>query len=485
MYNLNDPSVLWVSPNAGDNGNGTHENPFGDIQRALADVRPGATIVLMGGVYGRDTTFDISGTVRQPIRIVADRGAEVEIRNACWFFYDVSDCIVSGLTFRDAPYGAVSVIGACARNRFENLRFVNCGTRRATSCTLFFGGSGGTCNVVEGCRFERAAEDGTAARDSTIMSIGLMVSEGDKDGGEPLTDHVFRKNYFVNYDYGILIGTGDAPAGQYSHIVEQNTVERCGTEGILVKCGDTLVRGNVVVRCRNRSITIGAGSGSFIGSNRILDCANGIAVYGDGHTVANNCIVRCGGEAIGVCGASAGTELRAASNIIVENNTCIDNGRNRKNHTARVIGVRIDPGTTSVVRRNLFYGEGIPCAGAGAAVNGTRKTASLIIENISSGQCGTAEGVAAADVAFENGKDDDFTNTSGYGAAGWVLTPDAFDPHGDDIDEADDYRCGHWEIDDTDEERGEPEAETAKSAAEDFEGFMERFYSDKVERTDN
>ena len=86
MYTANDPSVLWVSPNAGDNGNGTHENPFGDIRHALADVRPGATIVLMGGVYGRDTTFDISGTVRQPIRIVADQGAEVEIRNGLLVF---------------------------------------------------------------------------------------------------------------------------------------------------------------------------------------------------------------------------------------------------------------------------------------------------------------------------------------------------------------------------------------------------------------
>jgi hypothetical protein len=482
MQKTNDPAVLWVSPQAGSSGDGTHENPFGDIRRALADVRPGSTIVLMAGVYGRDTTFDISGTIRQPIRIIADRGAGVEVRNACWFFYDVNDCIVSGLTFRGSPFGAVSVIGACARNRFEDLRFVNCGTRGVTACTLFFGGSGGSCNVVENCRFEHAPPRKGTVPDPSAMSIGLMVSEGDNDGGAPLTDHVFRNNYFVNYDYGILIGSGDSPAGQYGHIVEQNTVEQCGTEGILVKCSDTAVRNNLVMRCSNRSITIGAGSGSLIGSNRVLDCAKGIAVRGAGHTVANNCIVRCGSEAVRACGADTVPEQRAASNILVENNTCVDNGQNQKNTAARVAGVRIGPGATAVVRRNLFHGEGMPFA---ADADNKKKTVSLVIENIASGQCLTAEGVAAADVAFEKGKDDDFTNGSGYGAGGWVLTPAAYDPEGDAVDEANDYRCGLGEIDDEDEVSGEPEAETAKSEAEDFEGFMERFYSDIVERNDN
>lgn len=477
MFDTNDPSILWISPSANGSGDGTFENPFGDIERALAIVRPGATIVLMSGHYVRDTTFDISGTPHQPVRIAAEQGADVEIRNACWFFYDVTDLIVSNLTFRDAPTGAVSVIGACSRNRFDNLRFVNCGKRGTASCALFFGGSGGSCNMVENCRFERAVPGTAAARDTSAKSIGLMVSEGDVDGGVPLTDHVLRKNYFVNYDYGILIGAGDAPAGQYGHIVEYNTVEQCRDEGILVKCSDTTVRNNRIVRCRNHSIAIGAGRDSVVESNRILDCGSGILVNGNGHTVANNCIVRCGGHAIRASGASSNPERAAASNLLVESNTCVNCGTVSENR--RVVGVRIDAGATAIVRRNLFSGEGRPYVYTDSAVPDKRIASKLIIENIAAGGCEAMEGAAVAAVAFNNAGSDDFTNDSGFGASGWVLTPETFDPQ---VDEADIKYCenqGVFEVPDD----GEPETDEAAGSTG-FDSFMGRFYSKEPARED-
>jgi hypothetical protein len=419
----------------------------------------------MAGVYGGDRTFDISGIIHEPIRIAAGPGAAAEIRAACWFFYDVSDVIVSGLTFRDAPSGAVSVIGACNRNRFGSLRFIDCGMRDTTSCTLFFGGSGGNCNVVESCRFEHEA-----AGETKTMRVGLMVSEGDGDGGAPITDHVFRKNHFVNYDYGILVGAGDAPASQYGHIVELNTVEQCGTAGILIKCGDTTVRNNRVVKCTASGIAVAAGRASAIESNRIFDCGTGIQVNGDGHTVANNFILRCGGEGIGINGEAKVKARRAASNIIVENNTCVGCGS---------AGVRIDAGATAIVRRNLFSGEGKPCAGA-EVIRG-RKNQSLIIENMAADGCAAMEGAAAGAVAFKNADSGDFTNDSGFGAAGAVLTPETFEPENDTVDEADSIRCSYGALDDEEsEEPGAESAETAEPTAEDFEGFMNRFYSKNV-----
>jgi hypothetical protein len=477
MVENNDSSIIWVSPSVKRSGDGTREKPFDDIDRAIAIVKPGMTILLRAGVYSRDRTFDISGTIHQPIRIAAETGAVVEIRSACWFFYDVSDVVISGLTFNNAPGGAVSLIGACTRNRFDGLRFINCGKAGVASSTLFFGGSGGSCNVVENCRFEHEA---TGAAET--IRVGLMVSDGDGDGGEPIIDHVFRKNYFVNYDYGVLIGTGDAPAGQYGHIVEYTTVVQCGTAGILVKCGDTTVRNNRVMKCPASGIAVAAGRASVIESNRIEDCGTGIQVNGDGHTVVNNCIVRCRGEAIGVNGETAMQERRAASNILIENNTCIDCGTVQdRDGEMRVAGVRIDNGTTAIVRRNLFSGEGKPYLCAGGAAADTRAATKLIIENIAAGGCEGIEGAAAAGVTFKNAVGDDFSNDSGWGAAGAVLTPATFDPQADAIDEANDYRCGNGALDD--EESGEPpdeSAETAEEAAEDFEGFMNRFYSQNV-----
>ena len=466
MLDTDNPSILWISPSANGSGDGTFENPFGAIEGALAVVKPGTTIMLKGGVYRRDATFDISGTLHQPIRIVAEQGADVEVRNACWFFYDVTDLIVSNLTFRDAPSGAVSVIGACSRNRFDNLRFIGCGVRAEKSCTFFFGGSGGSCNAVENCRFERAPLKPMAA-------AAIMVSEGNGEGGAPLTNHVFRKNRIVNYDYGILAGTSDAPAGQFGHIIEYNTLEQCRVEGILVKCGDTVVRGNRVVGCLHRSISISAGNGSVVASNRILDCAHGIAVHGNGHSITNNCIVRCGSEAVRVCGP--------ASNILVENNTCIDCGTPEgSSGTARVAGVRIDAGTTSIVRQNLFYGEGKPVAYDGDPAQPEGKKTLFIKDNAAAGRCKAIDGAVAAKAVFKNGGDGDFTNDSGYGAGGWVLTPETFDPQ---VDEADIKYCenqGAFEEPDDDE----PETDEVAGAAG-FDSFMGKFYPKDALRDDN
>ena len=479
MLEADNPSIIWVSSSGKNDGDGTRENPFGGIERAIAIVKPGMTLLLRAGVYAGDKTFDISGTIHEPIRIAAERGAAVEIRSACWYFYDVSDVVVSGLTFNNAPGGAVSVIGACARNRFDGLRFVNCGKNDAASCTLFFGGSGGSCNVVANCRFERMPQRAPAALPSAAKSAGLMVSEGDNDGGAPITDHVFTKNYFVNYDYGVLVGAGDAPAGQYGHIVEHNTVEQCRSGGILVKCSDTMVRGNLIMRCLDRPVAVAAGRGSVVDSNRVLDCGSGIQVNGDGHTVVNNCIIRCKGEAIGVNGEATMPERRAASNVLIENNTCIDCGTVPENK--RVTGVRIDAGATVIVRRNLFSGEGKPYVCTDEAGPDRRRASKLIIENMAANGCEGMEGAAAAPVAFKNAAEDDFANDSGCGAAGAVLTPDAFEPESDAVDGSKDCTCGHGAPDDEEHEGLQDEsAGAAEPAAEDFEVFMSRFYSNNV-----
>jgi hypothetical protein len=472
MFDTNDPSIVWVSPSAsGGAGDGTFEIPFDSITKALGVVRPGQTIVLKSGAYADSVNFEISGTIHQPIRITADAGAKVEVVKACWFFYDASDLIVSGITFVDAPFGAISVIGSCERNRFENLKFINCGTSAGTSCTLYFGGSGGSCNVVENCLFEHAARRAASGRAKEALpgtgSIGLMVAEGDADHGAPIKDHVYRRNRFVNYDYGILIGTNDSSTGFYGHIVEYNTVENCAVEGILVKCGDSQVKGNLVRRCDSNSIDIAAGKGSVVSDNRVADCGNGIRVNGADHTVTNNCVVRCGGPGLWAGGPLSGVGVvrAAAINLFIENNTFVD------------CGLRIDPGTTCIIRRNLIAGAGMslkvidpPAYGKETLpADGRLKPSQwMAVDNIVSDAVSTIEGMSRADVVFPGRDGDDFTNDSGYGARGWILKPEAFDPDLDEAAEAEKY-C-FMENDDEDDapaEGGEEPVETF-----DFESFM-------------
>ena len=225
LFDHDDPSILWVSVHGHDGGEGTFESPFNTVARAISGVKPGNTIVLKSGVYSGDVTFDVSGTIHEPIRIVAEHEGSVEIQGACWFFYDASDCIVSGLTFKDSPQGAVAVIGACPAEplrypavhplRGHRRRFLHHVLRRVRR----------QLQRGRDCCFERRAPGGDGR-----ISVGLMVGEGNGGTAEPLTDHIIRKNHFSNYGYGILVGASDSPQGKYGHItrVQYRRRERQG-----------------------------------------------------------------------------------------------------------------------------------------------------------------------------------------------------------------------------------------------------------------
>jgi hypothetical protein len=266
-----------------------------------------------------------------------------------------------------------------------------------------------------------------------------MVSEGDSNDCKPIRNHIFRRNRFVNYEYGILVGSSDATVNQYGHIVEYNTIEKCRFGGILVKCGDTQVRGNLVRGSVENSITVSAGTGTIIEDNRIIDCGTGVQVNGSGHSLVNNCIVRCGGQAIRVCGKS-NNENSAASNLFIENNTCIECG---SKDPVKVAGIVIEAGTTSIIQNNLVYGEGIPYKieemSNKNGIASIPKAQYVIENNIASGKCELIKGFDSHEVVFQEYTKDNFENESGYGASGWMLRPEAFNPHVDDLVDGKDY----------------------------------------------
>ncbi len=435
MLDKNNPEILWVSPDAAE-GQGTWESPFNSINDALRVVKPGNTIVLKAGIYRDNQTFEISGTPQRPVRIVPDTDAEVVIEESCWFFYDTSDLILSDLTFKNAPFGAISVIGTCKRNRFDSLQFINCGTMNKASCTMYFGGSGGEFNVVENCRFERENQSAHQAQIPDEACIGIMISEGDIEESSPLIDHILRRNHFSNYGNAILIGTRDSTTNPYGHIVEYNTIRNCSSDGIKIKCGDIQIRGNLLENCHSCSISIQAGVGSVIENNRITGSNTGISINGLGHSVSNNCIIRCKEEAIRVCGKSNG-EKTAAGNLLIEKNTLIECGTPDNLHSAFI---RIEPGTTSIIQKNIFHGKGYPYRistseqnqKVKASTEKPGKTEAVIDNNLGSGDCQILEGITFGTVNFTKNEIDSFENDSGYGASGWMLTPQGFDINGDE-----------------------------------------------------
>jgi hypothetical protein len=437
MFDREDPNFFWVSPDSFD-GDGSFDSPFPTIEEALNKVQPGQSVILKDGIYKDDITIQISGTATKPIRICGDEGALVEILNGCWFFYDTCDLIISNLTFKEAPVGAISMIGACMRNRFELINFIDCGRTEKASCTIYIGGSGAECNVIENCNFLHNDSYSKATGENT--SIGIMISEGDIDGNEPIRHHICRRNKFTNYGYGILIGSNNATVNPYGHIVELNILDNCQSEGVLVKCGDTQIRGNLIKNSKKNSIKITAGIGNSVENNRIENCAKGIEVNGCGHTVNNNCIIQCCEQAITVCGQT-GDDITAANNLFIENNTIIHCGISSSDNGNRIVGIKIEPGTTSIIQQNLVYGSGKPyfIEPISAGTDTIQESHYVVIDNIVSDSIEEMSGFKRSKFCFENPAEGNYTNESGYGAKGWVLLPEAFDPNQEDLDTGIEY----------------------------------------------
>ncbi len=434
-YSPEDPRFIWVGPQDEACGDGSFNRPFGRISSSLSHCQPGQTIVLKAGTYQGDVTIQACGSFDKPIRIVADDSAEAIVAGSCWYFYDVSDVIVSGLTFKDSSAGAIAVIGACERNRFESLKFLNCGCSDKASSTFFFGGAGATCNIVEYCLFERRQRRHKTEKRLHDVVVGLMISEGDTHEGLPIKDHIIRNNRFSNYDYAILVGADDATTKQYGHLIAYNIIDNCTSEGIMVKCGDTHVKGNVLRNCTGNSISIVTGQGTVVEDNRIVDSGLAIRIAGKGHTVSNNCIIRCEREAIKVTepNSAAGT---ATENIIIEQNTCV--GWSRNDLVASLPGISIGLKTNAIVKKNLFSGKGI--AYRVDEISGTTGTAAkkqrhLITDNISSETCETMPGVIKVRIDFSSEQNDDYKNESGYGAKGWMCGPELYDPADENTDD--------------------------------------------------
>jgi hypothetical protein len=414
------PSLLWVSADvAADRPAGTYGDPFGSIGAALDRAREGQKIVLKNGIYRGDVTVQKSGSVDFPIAITAEHAGGALIESSCWYFYDISDMIVSDLHFLNSPHGALSIIGQCERNSFIDLVFKDCGREGKESCTLYLGGSGSNCNVVENCRFERRS--GT-----DHVAIGIMIAEGDVGTGEPNRDCLFSKNHFSNYGYAMLIGSQDFTRGEYGHVLECNTIEGCRYDGLLIRCGDTTVRNNDIRDCGRSGVTIAAGRGSLVENNRIGNSGTGIRTLGAAHTIQNNCLVRCDSVAIHVSDKT-NSEQEPSQNIIIEQNTLVDCGIGL--HGLGIAGIQVDPSTSCIMRRNLFYGTGKPYQIAGSAASPTAVASPqcFIDDNISAGGCESMAGSQSRDIAFASYSSGDFSSNSGYGAQGWQTKAGPYD----------------------------------------------------------
>ncbi|ERP31055.1 hypothetical protein [Chitinivibrio alkaliphilus] len=273
MMNRDDVRHIWVAPQASPEADGSYDEPFGSIGRAVEAVHPGGKIILREGVYREKVTLrDLHGTMEQPIVIMADPAAKEVVSMATWYLYSVQHLIVSNISFTETSGPALSVVGESHTNIFKQLILNDCGT--TAECSLFFGGSGGVDNIVEGCHIYSSQENET--------HVGILLSQNidrEDEQIEVSKKQVVRFTTFSNLGVACIAGSGD-DIGDYSYFkVEECTFRNCHT-GLRVKANGTTLSDSLFFDCSTGVDHCGGGSctvetSRFEGCERAVKCTHG------------------------------------------------------------------------------------------------------------------------------------------------------------------------------------------------------------------
>jgi pectate lyase len=121
-----EPSVATTTPWSGQSaapapgasggscGSGTRVSSAGDLRSALANARPGETIILAPGVYQGDFQATVSGTAATPITLCGPRSAVLQgdsIKSGYTFHLDhASYWRVEGFTVQGGQKGVIQVL---------------------------------------------------------------------------------------------------------------------------------------------------------------------------------------------------------------------------------------------------------------------------------------------------------------------------------------------------------------------------------------
>lgn len=316
--NRNSVKDIFVSESYHGESNGSEEAPFRSITKALEVAGPGSRILLNEGIYSESVSIQMSGTLSDPIKIEAQKDKNV-IVTASWFIYDSSDIIISGIKFKDITSQALSIIGTCERNSINNIIFENCGTSDKTPCTLFIGGSGSNCNVIEKCDFSNNNSDKT---------IGIIISEGNSDEEAlPNSNIIIRENMFTGFDTAMIIGTREDETvnGLYGHIIEGNKISDCKSEGIRLRGGDITIKDNLIKKCGSCGINIKSGIEQTISHNRFDSCKTAISLESDDILIRQNAFINSTDNFIDIL--SKGDTAKGS--VAINHNTFIQNAEDK------------------------------------------------------------------------------------------------------------------------------------------------------------
>ena len=336
MFDKFSEKNIWVSAKAPVGGNGSFEKPFSKIKDALDCAVASSVVVLLSGNYEEKLVVsDLCGSIEEPITILAyNENSKDVISYSDWYFYSTKDIVIKGIVFRKTANAAISIIGEAERCSIKDCEFIECG--EVSECSVFFGGSGGACNVVENCEF--------VAPKNADNHIAVMISQSTDENDEKIIPNSKNTSVrfcrFKNCKTAIVIGSDENICGLFGgHEVCSCSFDTCET-GVKIKVSGTQICGNIF-RNINSAIITDAGGENEIFENRFEKCGNALVIGSDDITVAENCFID---SKISFDGEE---ENKEALPVLIHENTFISNSGDE------VICARCK--STAFASKNIFY----------------------------------------------------------------------------------------------------------------------------------
>ncbi|WP_299966714.1 nitrous oxide reductase family maturation protein NosD [uncultured Roseobacter sp.] len=247
---------VYVDAQAAGPGDGSEARPFGEIQTAVDDARPGDRIIVAPGDY-QPVLVRTSGTAEHPIVIAgqADGAARPVIDGASHTFKlrgliavrGASHITVSGFRLQNAPRDGIFVEGTIDGER--GIRILDNDIDTTGNSAIFVAGivMRYITKVDEYRLFDVLVEGNRVTNTNVPDGVNEAISLGAGVDG-----FVIRNNYiFDTRQYGI-----DAKAGAINGVITDNVIHGIADHGIYIDAGSrTLahidIRRNAVLGARN------------------------------------------------------------------------------------------------------------------------------------------------------------------------------------------------------------------------------------------
>jgi len=231
---------------------GSKEGPLKTISRAMKEVGPGDTVVIVSNgdtlPYLEAIEIRMSGSIGKPITIRGEsninkpviKGDDVGSILRC---YGKHYILVKDLVFKNAPYSGLGFAYACTNIQLEDLELYD-----VKKNGILING-GGTNFTIKNCIIRRVGNSGIALMGSESNGLSNTVIEGciisNVDTNDGITFHLDDK--------GNNVGS--------NHRVSNNTISFCHEQGIDITAGaDFLIENNNTFENNDSGILIDHGA---------------------------------------------------------------------------------------------------------------------------------------------------------------------------------------------------------------------------------